>query len=151
MPSYVIAQSLARIGETIEATLCDPNSVAGFPDRRTDVPVQVRLVSEQTLCVDGESRRIIWSEGGNGTTTFLVDGSKSIRNRVRRAALARASELLRQLTSSLMPLTAESAEPELVAESLQLLFDWIATERERATSAPQSIGALKGAPHDRTR
>ena len=64
MPSFVIAQSgFGRIGETIEATLCDP-SVAGFPDRKTDVPIQVRLVSEQTLCVDGEPRQIIWSEGG---------------------------------------------------------------------------------------
>jgi hypothetical protein len=39
------------------------------------------------------------------------------RNRERRVALARASGLLQQLTSSLMPLTAESAEPELVAEN----------------------------------
>jgi hypothetical protein len=35
-----------------------------------------------------------------------------------------------------MPLAAESAEPELVAENLQRLFDWIARERERATTAP---------------
>jgi hypothetical protein len=31
-----------------------------------------------------------------------------------------------------MPLTTESEEPELVAKSLQLLFDWLASERERA-------------------
>jgi hypothetical protein len=141
MPSYVIVHSSKRIGETTDATLCDPN-VAGFPDRRTDVPVQVRLVSEQTLCVDGEPRRIIRGEGKNGTTTYLVEGSsKAVHNRERRAALARASELLKQLTSSLMPLTAES-EPEVVAENLQLLFDWIATERERATTAPRSIRAF---------
>jgi hypothetical protein len=60
MPSYVIVQSLGRIGETIEATLCDL-SVAGFPDRRTDVPVRVQLVSEQVLSVDDDSRAIIWS------------------------------------------------------------------------------------------
>ena len=150
MPAYVITPSLGRIGEAIDATLCDPG-VLGFPDRRTDVPVQVRRTSERMLSIDGEPRRIISSEGRNGTTTFLVDGGKSIRNRVRRAALARASELLRQLTSSLMPLTAESAEPELVAESVQLLFDWIATERERATAAPGSIGAPKGALHDADR
>ena len=51
---------LGGIGETVDAMLCDP-SVAGFPDRRTDVPVQVRLVSEQTLCVHDEPRAIIWS------------------------------------------------------------------------------------------
>src|SRR5215472_6861577 len=102
MPSYVITQSSGRIGETIEATLCDPG-VTGFPDRRTDVPVRVRRTSEQTLCVDGEPRRIIWGEGGNGTATFLVNGStRGLRNRERRVALARASELLKQLTSSLM-------------------------------------------------
>jgi len=143
MPSYVIMQSLGRIGETVdvEAILCDPG-VASFPDRRTNVPIRIKLVSERMLCVDGEPRRIIWGEGGNGTTTYLVEGSsKAVRNRERRAALARASELLRQLTSSLMPLAAESEERELVAETLQLLFDWIARERERATTALRSIDA----------
>jgi hypothetical protein len=38
-----------------------------------------------------------------------------------------------------MLLAAESEEPEVVAENLQLLFDWIARERERAT-ASRSIG-----------
>jgi hypothetical protein len=141
MPSYVIVQRLGRIGETVEATLCAPG-VLGFPDRRTDVPVRVRLVSEQVLSVDDEPRGIIWGEGGNGTATFLVNGStKGLRNRERRVALARASELLKQLTSSLMPLAAESAEPELVAETLRRLSDWIARERERATVA-------EGARHD---
>ncbi len=138
MPSYVIVQSGFEIGETIAATLCAPG-VAGLP-------VRVCLVSEQVLFVDDVLRGIIWSEGGSGTTTFLVDGgTKSIRNRERRAALARASELLKQLTSSLMPLAAESAEPRL-----QLLFDWIARERERAITAPRSIGA-DGARDDHAR
>ena len=50
MPAYIIMQSAGRIGKTVEveAILCDPG-VAGFPGRRTGVPVQVRLVSEQTL------------------------------------------------------------------------------------------------------
>ena len=143
MPSYVIMQSAGRIGDTVEAILCDPG-VAGFPDRRTDVLVRVRRVSEQILSVDDEPRRVIWSQGVNGAVTFLVDGGKGVRNRERRAALARASGVLQQLTSTLMPLAAESAEPELVAESLQLLFDWIARERERMTTA----GAPEGAPHD---
>jgi hypothetical protein len=65
--------------------------------------------------------------------------------------VARALRLLQQLTSSLMLLAAESAEPELVAETSQLLFDWIARERERATTVPHSIGAPKGAPHDHAR
>jgi hypothetical protein len=128
-------QSAGRINETVEAILCDLNA-AGFPDRQTDVPVRVRLVSEQVLSVDDEPRGIIWGEGGNGTATFLVNGStRGLRNRERRVALARASELLKQLTSSLMPLAAESAEPKLVAETLQQLFDWIASERERAEGA----------------
>src|SRR5215831_14139471 len=120
MPAFVIVES-KRIGETIEATLCDPG-VLGFPDRRTGVPVRVRLVSEQTLSVDGDPRGIISCVGENGTTTFLVNGStRSLRNRERRAALARASGLLQQLTTSLMALQAESEEPELVVETLQLL------------------------------
>jgi hypothetical protein len=60
MPSYVIVQSAGRIGETVEATLCDLG-VAGFPDRRTDVPIRVRRVSEQVLSVDDDSCAIIWS------------------------------------------------------------------------------------------
>lgn len=57
MPSYVITtQSLGRVGETIEATMCDLN-VTGFPDRGTDVPVRVRLVSEQVLSVDDDPPR----------------------------------------------------------------------------------------------
>jgi hypothetical protein len=145
MPAYVITPSLGRIGETVDATLCDLNA-AGSPDRGTDVPVRVRRTSERVLCVDDEPCRIIWGVGENGAVTFLVDGGKGVRNRERRVALAQASELLRQLTSILRPLAAESEEPELVVETLQRLFDWIATERERATAAPQSVGAPKGVP-----
>ena len=141
MPSYVITQSSRRIGETIDATLCEPGPL-GFPDRKTAVPVRVRRVSEQVLAVDGENRRIISCVGQDGTTTYLVNGTgKGVRNRERRAALARASELLKQLTATIMPLRAESADPEPVAENLQLLYDWIARERERATVA-------EGARHD---
>jgi hypothetical protein len=135
MPSYVIVHSSRRIGEPFEATLCQPGPL-GFPDRKTAVPVQVRLVSEQVLAIDGENRWIISCVGESGVTTFLVNGTgRAVRNRERRAALARASELLKQLTSSLMPLAPESAEPELVAENLQILSDWLTTERERATGA----------------
>jgi hypothetical protein len=121
MPSYVIVQSgFDRIGET-KATLCDPG-VLGFPDRRTDVPVKA-TITEKSITIDDEprARAIISSMGENGVTTFLVDGStRGLRNRERRAALARALWLLQQLTSTLMPFTAESEEPGLVAETLQL-------------------------------
>lgn len=81
------------------------------------------------LCIDGENRAIIWTRGENGTT-YLVDGStKRLHNRERRAALAKASELLRQLRSCLRPLAAESEEPEHVTEGLGLLF----------TGAPKSM------------
>src|SRR5262249_31983035 len=91
-------------------------------DRRTDVPVRAQRLSEQLLSVDGEPRGIIWSIGENGVTTFLVNGStRGVRNRERRVALAKATGLLEQLTSSLMPLRARGAEPELVVETLQLL------------------------------
>jgi hypothetical protein len=140
MPSYVIVRSPRRIGEPFEATLCEPGPL-GFPDRKTALPVQVRVVSEQMLCVDGENCRIISCVGQNGTTTYLVAGTgQAVRNRERRAALAKASELLKQLTTTLLPLAAGGAEPGLVAESLQMLSNWIAAERERAT-------APKGVPH----
>jgi hypothetical protein len=137
MPAFVIVQRLGKLGDAVDAVLCAPGAL-GFPDRKTSVPVRVRLASEQVLCVDDEPRRIISSVGQNGTTTFLINGSaSSIRNRERRVALARASGLLQQLRSSLMPLLAESADPEPVAENLQRLFDWITRERERATTAPK--------------
>jgi hypothetical protein len=137
MPAYVIMQSLGRIGETIEveAILCEPG-VAGFPDRRTDVPVRVRRTSEQALCVDGEPRRIIWGEGGNGTATFLVNGStRGVHNLERRVALARATELLKQLAATRAPLTTGGEEG--VAEPLQTLFDWLREQRECAMTAPR--------------
>jgi hypothetical protein len=151
MPAFVIVQRLGKLGDAVDAVLCAPGAL-GFPDRKTSVPVRVRLVSEQVLCVDDEPRRIVSSVGQNGTTTYLVEGSsKGVCNRERPVALARASGLLQQLRSPLMPLAAESAEPELLAENLQMLVDWIARERERATTAPHSIGAPKGAPHDHAR
>jgi len=45
MPSYIVTQTLGRIGETTDAILSDPG-VTGFPDRRTNVPVRIKLVSE---------------------------------------------------------------------------------------------------------
>jgi hypothetical protein len=137
MPAFVIVQRLGKLGDAVDAVLCAPGAL-GFPDRKTSVPVRVQRLSEQLLSIDGENRRIISCVGQNGTTTYLVEGSsKAVRNRERRVGLARASELLKQLTSTLMPLTAESADPERVAENLQRLFDWITRERERATTAPK--------------
>ena len=61
MPAFVIVQSgFNRTGET-EAILCAPNTATGVPDHKTDVPVRVRLVSEQVLSVDDDSCAIIWS------------------------------------------------------------------------------------------
>jgi hypothetical protein len=68
--------------------------IGGARDRRRDVPVRVRLVSERVLCVDDDPHAIISTITQNNATRFLVDGGKSIRNRERRVALARASELL---------------------------------------------------------
>jgi len=139
MPAFVIVRQSGKRGDTVDAVLCDPGAL-GYPDRKSSIPVKVEFVSERALSVDGEWREIISSTGINGVTTFLVDGStRGLRNRDRRAALARASGFLQQLTSTLMPLRAESAEPELVAESLQMLFDWIARERERATTGADGV------------
>src|SRR5215831_3642061 len=119
MPSYVIVKSAYQLGETAEAILCDAASITGFPDRRTDVPVQVRLVSGQALCVDDEPRRIISSVSESGSTTFLVDGTtKGIRNRERRQRLAQALALLQQFAATLKPLAAGSEE----LQALQTLF-----------------------------
>jgi hypothetical protein len=54
-------------------------------------------------------------------------------------ALARASTLLDQLRSCLMPLKDESEAPEFVVGGLGLLYEWTARERERLTAAPRSM------------
>jgi hypothetical protein len=51
MPSCVILQSSGRIGEMIDATLCDLNVVTGYPDRGSDVPVKVVAISKRTLMI----------------------------------------------------------------------------------------------------
>src|SRR5215472_9299966 len=122
MPAFIIAQQLGRTGETVDATLCDPGP-AGWPDRRTDVPIKLRRVSERLVYVDGEPRSVVSSVGGNGTTTILINGStKGLRNRERRAALAKASALLQQLAATLRPLRAGNEQPGLATEGLALLF-----------------------------
>ena len=136
MPSFVIL-SAGRTGEATDAILCDPNPVTGQPDRRSDTPVSVRLVSEKTLTVDGEPRGIISAVGINGSTTFLINGSKGLLNRERRAALAQASSLLQQCASTLKPLQAGSKASGLATEALGMLFDCIRDEYECATTAPR--------------
>jgi len=129
-------QSSGRIGETIDATLCDPNAITGYPNRTSDTPVRVRLPrsGEQLLYVDDQPRAIISCIGKNGTTTYLVNGrSTSVRNRERRAALARVSGLLHQLATCLQPLRQESEERGLATEGLGCLFNWLSDEQERLT------------------
>jgi hypothetical protein len=139
MPCYVIVRSgFRRTGETIDATLCEPN-IFGFPNHKTDVPVRVRLVSEQVLAVDGENHRIISCVGESGTTTYLVNGSsKGVRNRERRVALARASELSEQLRRVV---TALGPGDNAILQHLEAVAGWLSSERERATTAPRSIAA----------
>src|SRR5215831_9347134 len=110
MPSFVIVESAGRTGETT-AVLCDPNAVTGYPDRGTDVPIRLQLISDRMLSVDGEPRQIISAVGINGSTTYLINGTtRGLRNRDRRIALARASALLQQLAATLKPLQAGSEE-----------------------------------------
>ena len=136
MPAFVIVESSSRTGEMIDAILCDPNVATGVPDRRSDTPVRVRLPrsGERLLYVDDQPRAIISCIGKNGTTTYLVNGrSTSVRNRERRAALARVSSLLHQLATCLQPLRQESEEPGLATEGLGCLFNWLSDEQERLT------------------
>jgi hypothetical protein len=87
-------------------------------------------------------RKDAWVDAGNAQNRSppLGENDAVLRNRERRrAALARASTLLQGLTSCLNPLVAESVEPDPVAEALQILFDWVEEERERAM--PHSIRA----------
>jgi hypothetical protein len=138
MPSFVIAHGPGRTGQTFDAVICDPSAATGHPDRRSAVPVKIRLVNDRTFAVDGENREIISTTGMNGTTTYLVDGSTArLRNRERRRELARASSLLDQLRDHLMRFKEEGEPPEFIAEGLGLLYLWTSQERERLAAAPR--------------
>jgi hypothetical protein len=77
MPSYVIMQqSAGRIGDTVEAILCDLNA-AGSPDRGTDVPVRVRRISEKTLYVDDEPRGLFGAWGKMVPSPFWLMAAKA--------------------------------------------------------------------------
>jgi hypothetical protein len=137
MPAFVIVHGFERIGQT-DAIICDPSPV-GVPDRKTATPVRVRLLDERTLSVDGEICGIISNVGENGVSTILVNSStRSMRDRERRAALAKASTLLQQLTSCLEPLATVSDDPALAMEALGMLFDWLNVEL--VTPVPRSMG-----------
>lgn len=140
MPAFVTLQSgRCKVGETLDATLCDPHAATGQPNHKTDVPVRVRLVNEHVLSVDGEPREIVSCVGGNGRTTYLVNASsRAIRNAERRRALAKATTLLHQLRDRLLLLKDESDDPEFVVEGFGLLCEWVNRERERITAAPRS-------------
>lgn len=123
-----------QAGQITDAIMCGPNAT-GFPDRQSDVPVKP-LISDNTIKIDDEprSRRILFSTGQNGKTTFLVDGSaSSIHNRERRLGLHKALSQLTQLAATLRPLITTSEEPELASEGLGLLFNWFHDENERLT------------------
>jgi hypothetical protein len=137
MRAFVIVHGFKRTGET-DAIICDPSPV-GDPDRKSATPVRVRLLDERTLSLNGEVCGIISNVGENGVSTFLVNSStRSIRDRERRAALAKASTLLQRLTSCLRPLATVSEDPTLAMEALTMLFDWL--DVELSTAAPRSMG-----------
>ncbi|MBV9530854.1 MAG: hypothetical protein JO283_07260 [Bradyrhizobium sp.] len=105
--------------DTIEALL------AAFwhrnPDRQSDTPVRVQLLSEKALRVDGEAHEIV-SEQRQRDFSDQCQHEEPAQPRAARS-LARAASLLQQLASTLRPLTAESEEPELATEGLGLLFN----------------------------
>jgi hypothetical protein len=147
MPSFIIIEKAHSPGKPMDAIMCDPTAV-GYPDKKSGVPVKA-TISDNAIQIDDEPRprSIISILGANGVTTFTVDGStKALRNRTRRAALAKALSELNQLTTTLRPLVDASAEPELAAEGLGLIYNWIADERERLT---EIVGLSKNPTNER--
>jgi hypothetical protein len=124
MPSFVIAHGPGRTGQTFDAVICDPSAATGHPDRRSAVPVKIRLVNDRTFAVDGENREIISTTGMNGTTTYLVDGSTArLRNRERRRELARASSLrLVQLIRKLRWINMDDEAEQISAQLTRCRF-----------------------------
>jgi hypothetical protein len=129
---FVITETTVVSGRAVDATLCDT------PDRRGAVQVKVKLISERALLIEPDDiRDVMSSTFENGRTEFAVSPS------IRHARLAKASELLLQLTACLRPIAAESEDPEL-AELLQHVYDWVAREREREKGPPRSVSKQIG-------
>jgi hypothetical protein len=132
MPCFVIVSSTQR-GKAVNAILCDAGP-SGYPDRKTDTPVTATVAAEDSLTIDNETqpRSIISCTGVNGVVTYLINGStSSLRNRERRAKLAKALAMLNQIRDVLMPLvtTSEEESDGLVAEGLGQIYNWMAEER----------------------
>jgi hypothetical protein len=131
----VIAESgNVTVGRTLEATYCDGN-------RRW--PVRVKRINAQTLVIEAaDLRDIVSVVSEDATTSFGVGpGRKMIGDSVRHARLAKASDFLRKLAAALTPLTTESEAPGLASEGLGLLFNFLAQERERASSRSSKSAA----------
>jgi hypothetical protein len=136
MPSFVLVQGVVRTGQVTAAQLCDLTA-AGGPDKKTAVPVSIRLTSDQLILVDDEPRQIIQAWGENGRTSYLVGGStQRLRNADRRRELARATALLEKLRDCLLHLKDASEDASLVTLGLQELYEWVAKEHERLSAKP---------------
>jgi hypothetical protein len=136
MPCYVIKNPSHRVDEAI---LCDPcDGPQGYPDRKTDVPIAVKI-TETTLTIDDEprQRRIISCVGhGDGSVTYLVDGSSAgLINRQRRARVAEAHAVFKQLIACLKPLKDDSECPGLITLAVEELNSWFRKERKRTAPA----------------
>lgn len=114
MPSFIVVSTPCRVGQMVPASHCDLNA-AGGPDKRSGVPVNIRVASEKMLFVDDEPRQILQAWGGNGKTSYLIRGStQTLRDADRRRELARGHALLRQVRDCLLPLKADSEDPGLL-------------------------------------
>jgi hypothetical protein len=133
MPLVIVESPSVTLGQTLDAIYADGN-------RRW--PVQIRKISERTLLVEpADARDIVSTVVENATTSSGIcpPNRQTIGDPVKFARVAKATELLRQLATTLSLLKADGNEPEeLVTESVGTLFDYLAAQRDRARLLPRS-------------
>jgi hypothetical protein len=140
---FVFTQGFVGPDRAVDGLLCTDRN-----DRASGVAVKVRLVSngQQLLIEPSDLRDVVSAINQDGKTEFAVSPGSNRRatiESIKHARLARANNLLRQLTDCLKPIAAESSESEF-AETLQRLFDLVAAEREHKDAPPRSSTISEG-------
>lgn len=111
----------------VPGIICEPTAL-GQPDRRTDLPVRVRLSGKRTLIIEpGDPREIVSMLTRNDETTFAVGpGTSDLVASVRQAQLQQASELSDRLRGILSALSS----PKTVLDRIKRISDWLKTKRQ---------------------
>jgi hypothetical protein len=152
MPQEVLVSSSLKVGQTLEGTI---KHFIGRREHRTPAPIT--LLSETQLRIgDNDVRQVICAVTESGQTSYLVNSGTAAAEAawLAEAQLNRASALLQEVTAILRPRAIARGDGDNdVIPSLQYLFDFVASERERNrpnrrfASGQPTMEAIHGIQH----